>query len=76
MNANNWLARKGTDPSVKAAAAAASVALALGTAAYVFATTADPGFGFVAFCESVLELALDPAPNEAARPCVCVLLSR
>jgi hypothetical protein len=47
VNANNWLAKRGTPVGAKTAAAAASVAAALAVAAYVYRTTGDALVGFV-----------------------------
>lgn len=62
VNWNNWLARRGTAVSVKAFVACASAALALGAAAFVYATTGDAVFAFVA-CWALSAVASDGAKD-------------
>ncbi len=58
VNANNWLARRGTEVRVKAGVAAASVAAAVLAAALVVATTGDALYAFVV-CWALAAVAAD-----------------
>ena len=62
VNWNNWLAHRGTAVSIKAFAACASAVLALGAAAFVYATTGDALFAFVV-CWALSAVASDGAKD-------------